>query len=158
MKLHNKKRPSIQALQEELIASFLLLESNREAILYHLIALGKEIEDISPIEKVASNSVPGCLSKIWLIGKEKEGLLLLKGDSNSMISKGFLSLLISVFSMQPLEEIMTSQLLFPKAIGLEDLLSVQRRGGLFMIWQRIQQIARNYLCIAKTQAKHLISN
>ncbi|MDD9139804.1 MAG: SufE family protein [Candidatus Cardinium sp.] len=121
---------TIDQHQDAIIASFATLGSDRLAMLDYLIDIGATLPAMESCYKTESYSVQGCLSKVWLVDRESAGLLFFQADSNTVITKGLIALLLQVLSGQPVQAIATAKLYFMEAIGMHALIGFQRSSGL----------------------------
>ena len=95
-----------------------------------LIDMGKELAPISEEANTQQNLISGCQSRVWLNAEYKDGKVLFTADSDAVITKGIISLLISVLSGHTPDEIIDSKLEFVDQIGLKEHLSPTRSNGL----------------------------
>lgn len=130
--------------QQELVAAFAPLQEDRELLFAHIIAWGSSMHRHQLAERVAAYQVPGCLAKVWIASTYKQQRLFLQGDSNAAITKGLLALLLHIFSGQPPTDIIHRPLFCFTAIGLDQIVSPQRRGGLDQMIGHIRQLAREH--------------
>jgi cysteine desulfuration protein SufE len=133
---------SIPELEEEIREDFALFEDWEERYNY-LIDLGKELPLIDADKKTEENLIKGCQSRVWVNAKAENGRIIFTADSDAIITKGIISLLIKVLSGQSAEDIIKTELKFIDDIGLKEHLSPTRSNGLLsMIMQMKQQAAR----------------
>jgi len=104
----------------------------------YLIELGKSLPIIKESSKSDTNLIKGCQSKVWLAADYKEGKIYFTADSDAIITKGIISLLIRVFSGRAPQEIIDADLGFIKEIGLQDNLSPTRSNGLVSMIKQIK--------------------
>ncbi len=116
--------------QDEIIDAFATLSGDRVAMLDYLIDLGHAIAPMDPCYKTDNYLVQGCMSKVWVADTLIQERLFFQADSNTAITKGLISLLLKVFSGQPLEDIIKADLYFIEAIGISGLIGFQRASGL----------------------------
>ena len=111
----------------------------------YLIELGKSLPEINDENKTDENLIKGCQSRVWLHAKKNEDKIIFTADSDAIMTKGIIALLIKVLSNQKPEDIAKSDVNFIKEIGLQNQLSVTRANGLVsMIKQmKIYAIALN---------------
>ncbi|TDG95481.1 SufE family protein [Cardinium endosymbiont of Culicoides punctatus] len=121
---------TIKQHQDEIIDAFATLSDDRETMLDYLIDLGETLAPMDLVYKVDNYLVQGCMSKVWLVDTEMNGLLFFQADSNTAITKGLISLLIKVLSGQPVQAIAEVQLYFIEVIDLHGLVGFQRASGL----------------------------
>lgn len=120
---------SIRAIQEEIVTEFEMFEDWLQKYDY-LIELGKDLELIANEQKIEDNLIKGCQSKVWVFAELKDGKVVYTADSDAIITKGIISLLIRVFSYQTPEAILNADLDFIKRVGLHEHLSITRSNGL----------------------------
>lgn len=120
---------SIRAIQEEIVTEFEMFEDWLQKYDY-LIELGKDLEIISDEHKIDDNLIKGCQSKVWVHAEMKDGKVVYTADSDAIITKGIISLLIRVFSHQTPEAILNAELDFIERVGLHEHLSITRSNGL----------------------------
>ena len=106
-----------------------------------IIDLGEELEPIDESERTATNLNEGCQSSVWLVCEEHDGRLLFRGDSNALIVKGLVSLLLSVVSNHTPQEILDADLYFFQRIGLSEHLSPTCSNGLLAMVKQIRMYA-----------------
>ena len=126
---------TIKEIQEEIIEDFAMFEDWIQKYEY-LIDLGKELAPMNKKYKTEDNLIKGCQSRVWLHAEYTEGKIIYTADSDAIMTKGIVAILISVLSDQKPKDIATSNLEFITAIGLKEQLSPTRANGLvFMIKQ-----------------------
>lgn len=116
-----------------------------------LIELGKALPHMKDEYKTEANQIKGCQSVVWLVGEMREGRVWFIADSDSVIVKGILALLLRVVSGQKPDDILTARLNFITTIGLKQHLSPSRSNGLAYIIARIRSIAIKYRQIQQDQ-------
>lgn len=132
---------SIAELEDEIREDFALFDDWEERYNY-LIDLGKDLPLIDAKNKTDECLIHGCQSRVWVHAKAENGRITYTADSDAIITKGIISLLIRVLSGQPAEEIIMTELRFIDDIGLKEHLSPTRSNGLLsMIRQMKQQAA-----------------
>ncbi|MEA5005000.1 MAG: SufE family protein [Rikenellaceae bacterium] len=104
----------------------------------YLIELGKSLPIIKESSKSETNLIKGCQSKVWLAADYIDGKIYFTADSDAIITKGIISLLIRVFSGRAPQEIIDADLGFIKEIGLQDNLSPTRSNGLLSMIKQIK--------------------
>ncbi len=107
----------------------------------YLIELGKELDVFPEDEKTDNNLIKGCQSRVWLNYKIDDGKLFFYADSDAIITKGIISLLISVYSGRTPKEIAGDDFSFLNEIGLKDNLSPTRANGLASMVETIRKVA-----------------
>lgn len=131
---------SINEIQDEIIEDFSQVEDWMDRY-QMIIDLGEELEPIDESERTATNLIEGCQSSVWLVCEEYDGRLLFRGDSNALIVKGLVSLLLSVVSNHTPQEILDADLYFIQRIGLSEHLSPTRSNGLLAMVKQIRMYA-----------------
>ncbi|MFZ1291149.1 MAG: SufE family protein [Melioribacteraceae bacterium] len=106
-----------------------------------LIKMGKELGVFDPEIKIDKNKISGCQSQVWMHAKLENGKMQIVGDSDAMIVKGLVALLISVYSNQKPEDILSSPPKFLSEIGIDKHLSPTRKNGLGAMLKQIQLFA-----------------
>jgi cysteine desulfurase csdAE, sulfur acceptor subunit len=109
-----------------------------------LIDLGSELDALDEQHKNDSNLIDGCQSRVWIQCDVKEGLLFFTADSDALIVKGIIALLIQVLSGHTAKEILDTDLYFIDRIGLREHLSPTRSNGLLAMVKRIKAYALVY--------------
>jgi cysteine desulfuration protein SufE len=107
----------------------------------YLIELGKNLEAFDESHKTEDRLIKGCQSRVWLDWRLEDGKLFFTADSDAIITKGIISLLIGVYSGRTPAEIAGDDFAFVSAIGLQENLSPTRVGGLRSMIETIQRIA-----------------
>lgn len=120
---------TIPELEEQIIGEFSLFEDWMESYNY-LIELGKSLPLIDPKFKNDTYLITGCQSKVWLHATFSDGRVAFTADSDAIITKGIISLLVRVLSDRTPEEILQADLAFIDKIGLREHLSPTRSNGL----------------------------
>ena len=131
---------SIQEAEKQLIESFSLFEDWMEKYNY-LIELGKELPPMDKAYKEDKYLIRGCQAQVWLHARMKDGRLIFSADSDALITKGIVALLIQVLSDQPPGEIIQSDLSFLDKIGLKEHLSQTRSNGLLSMIKQMKLYA-----------------
>jgi cysteine desulfuration protein SufE len=141
---------TIQELQDEIIADFGLFDDWEQKYEY-LIELGKDLPLIDERYKTEANLIKGCQSRVWLHADYLNGKLFFTADSDAIITKGLVSMVIRVLSGHTPAEIASAEIYFIDAIGLKNHLSSTRSNGLLSMLKQIKLYALDY------QAKSLQS-
>lgn len=121
--------PPIKEIEEEIISEFSLFDDPMDRYEY-IIEIGKKMPDLAEQFKTEENVVKGCQSTVWLHSYVKDGNIFFEADSNTVITKGIIGLLVRVLSGHNADEIINAELNFIDAIGLRSHLSSQRSNGL----------------------------
>ena len=111
----------------------------------YLIETGRQMTPIAEEAKTADNLIQGCQSRVWLDCREEDGKLRFTADSDAVITKGIISLLIRVFDGQKPADIVEADLSFIDRIGLRDNLSPTRANGLVAMITKIKAYALAFL-------------
>ena len=106
-----------------------------------LIDLGEEQESLPDNEKTEQNLIDGCQSRVWLVCDENNGILTFRAESDALIVKGIVSLLIRVVSGHTPQEILDADLYFIREIGLTEHLSPTRSNGLLAMIKQMRMYA-----------------
>jgi cysteine desulfuration protein SufE len=131
---------TIDVLEQEVIEEFEIFDDWMQKY-EHIIELGKELPLIESKYKTEENLIKGCQSRVWVWGEIKENKLSLTADSDAIITKGIIALLIRVLNNQTPEEVVKAELKFIKAIGLQEHLSPTRANGLLGMVNQIKSLA-----------------
>lgn len=107
-----------------------------------LIDMGKNLEPLAEEKKTEDRLIKGCQSRVWIDYEVKDGRIFFKADSDAIITKGIISLLISLYSGRTAEEILSSDFSVVEKIGLKENLSPTRANGLVSMIAKIREIAR----------------
>lgn len=109
-----------------------------------LIDLGNDLQPLDPKYKTESNLIEGCQSRVWLQADYEDGKIVFTAESDALIVKGIIALLIRVLSGHTPGEILASELYFIDRIGLKDHLSPTRSNGLLAMVKQIRMYALAY--------------
>ena len=121
---------NIEETQDAITEEFSLLEGDREMAVFYLMELGQKLPEMPETDKTEENVVKGCQSKVWLHSLRNGDKIQYEADSNTVITKGIIALLVRVLSNQKAEDILNSNLEFIDRIDLKSHLSSQRTAGL----------------------------
>ena len=131
---------SKQEIQEEIIEEFAMFEDWMQRYEY-MIDLGKTLPLIAPEFKTDDNIIKGCQSKVWVHAELKETQLEFTADSDAIITKGIIAILIRTFSNQHPKDILDANTDFIDQIGLKEHLSPTRANGLVSMIKQIKMYA-----------------
>lgn len=134
---------SINEIQDEVIAEFSDFDDWMDRYQL-LIDLGNEQEPLDEAYKTEENLIEGCQSRVWLQCDEADGKLLFRAESDALIVKGIISLLIKVVSGHTPDEILDADLYFIDRIGLREHLSPTRSNGLLSMVKQMRMYALAY--------------
>lgn len=128
---------SIQEIQNEIVEEFALFDEWMDKY-EHLIELGKELPIIADEHKTDENLIKGCQSRVWLHAELLDSKIVFTADSDAIITKGIIALMIRVFSNQTPRDIAKSDVYFIDKIGLQEHLSPTRSNGLLSMLKQIK--------------------
>jgi cysteine desulfuration protein SufE len=131
---------TINEIQNEISEEFDLFDDWMDKY-DHIITFGKEIELLDESAKTDENLVRGCQSKVWLVAEEHNGKIIFKADSDAIITKGIIGLLIRILSNQAAQAIVDAELFALERIGLKDHLSPNRANGLASMIKKMKLYA-----------------
>ena len=134
---------NIQSIQEEIVAEFSFFEDWMQRYEY-MIELGKSLPLIAPEFKTDDNIIKGCQSKVWVHAEIEADKLVFTADSDAIITKGIIALLIRVFSHQAPADILAAETDFIDQIGLKEHLSPTRANGLLSMIKQMKLYAIAY--------------
>ena len=131
---------TINEIQDQIIEDFSYYEDWMEKY-EHIISLGKELPLIEEQYKTEENLIKGCQSRVWLHANYKDGIVHFTADSDAIITKGLVGLMISVLSEQSPKEIANADIYFIDKIGLKSHLSPTRSNGLLSMLKQMKLYA-----------------
>ena len=134
---------TIKAIQDDIIDEFSMFEDWEERYQY-MIDLGKTLPLIDEHYKTEGNIIKGCQSKVWVHAEMKEGNVVFTADSDAIITKGIIAILIRVFSNHQPKDIISADTEFIDKIGLKEHLSPTRANGLVSMIKQIKMYAIAY--------------
>ena len=134
---------TIQDIQEEIIDEFSMFEDWEERYQY-MIDLGKTLPLINDQFITDEYIIKGCQSKVWIHAEMKDGKILFTADSDAIITKGIIAILIRVFSNQSPQDIISANMDFIDKIGLKEHLSPTRANGLVSMIKQLKMYAIAY--------------
>lgn len=137
-----ESRPIVE-VENEIIEEFSVFEDWMDKYEY-IIELGKSVPMIEETQKTEANLIKGCQSRVWLSSEYRDGKIFFAADSDAIITKGIISLLVRVFNGRAPQEILSSDFSFVEKIGLKDNLSPTRANGLVSMIKQIQNYAVAY--------------
>ena len=140
---------SIQERQNEIVSDFAFF-TEWEDKYAHIIELGKDLPLIDPLKKTTENLVRGCQSQVWLAADLQDGRVHFSADSDAIITKGLIGLLINILNEQQPADILNSEITFIKQIGLHEHLSPTRSNGLAAMLKQMKMYALAFS--AKTES------
>ncbi|MFW6365556.1 MAG: SufE family protein [Spirochaetota bacterium] len=110
----------------------------------HIIRLGKELPPLAPRYRTDENSISGCQSSVWIVHEVHDGALYYSADSDALITRGIIALVLSVINGSSPEEIVHADFGFLDTVGLSTHLSPSRANGLTSILSRIRETAAQH--------------
>lgn len=131
---------TMKEIEEELVSEFELFDDWMDKYNY-IIELGKELPMIDPKYKTSEFLIDGCQSQVWLHADYQEGKILFTADSDAIITKGIVNLLIRVMSGRTPQEIIDNDLSYIDKIGLKEHLSPTRSNGLASMIKQVKMYA-----------------
>jgi SufE protein probably involved in Fe-S center assembly len=131
---------TINELQDEIIDEFSQFDDWMDKYAL-LIDLGNSLEALDDKQKTPQNIIEGCQSRVWLDAEMNDGIITYKGESDAVLVKGIVSLLIQVLSGHTPDEIINTELYFIDAIGLKEHLSPTRSNGLVAMVKQMKLYA-----------------
>ena len=131
---------TIKEIQEEIIDEFSMFDDWMQRYEY-IIDLGKNLPLIQEEYKTDDNLIKGCQSKVWLKGEQKDDTIVFTADSDAILTKGIIAILIRVFSNQTSSDILNAEMDFIDKIGLKEHLSPTRANGLVSMIKNIKMYA-----------------
>jgi cysteine desulfuration protein SufE len=130
----------IESRQQEIIDEFEIYDDWMEKYEY-IIELGKDLPAIDENKKTKDRLIEGCQSRVWLDAEVKEGKMVFTADSDAIITKGIIGLLIRVLNNENPKDVATANLHFIQDIGLQEHLSPTRANGLASMVKRLKMEA-----------------
>ncbi len=137
---------SISEIEQEITEEFELFGDDWEQKYEHLIELGKSLPIISAENKTDNKLIKGCQSRVWMHSELKDGKIIFTADSDAIITKGMVALMVRVLSNQKPQDVVSADLSFIDKIGLKDHLSPTRANGLVSM---IKQMKLDALVLGK---------
>lgn len=131
---------TIKEIQDEIIDEFSMFDDWMQRYEY-IIELGKSLPLIKEEYKTDENLIKGCQSKVWLQGEQKDDKIVFTADSDAILTKGIIAILIRAFSNQKAEDIINADTQFIDDIGLKEHLSATRANGLVSMIKNIKMYA-----------------
>jgi cysteine desulfuration protein SufE len=130
----------IKEIQEEIVDEFSMFDDWMQRYEY-IIDLGKNLPLIQEEFKTDDNLIKGCQSKVWLKGEQNEDKIVFTADSDAILTKGIIAILIRTFSNQTATDILNADMDFIDEIGLKEHLSPTRANGLVSMIKNIKMYA-----------------
>ncbi len=130
----------IKEIQDEIVDEFSMFDDWMERYEY-IIELGKKLPLIKEEFKTENNIIKGCQSKVWLQGEQTDDKIIFTADSDAILTKGIIAILIRTFSNQKASDILEAEMDFIDQIGLKEHLSPTRANGLVSMIKNIKMYA-----------------
>lgn len=137
------QQPTIEETEKEIAGEFALFDSWDDKYEY-IIDLGKKLPLLDDQSKTDANRVRGCQSTVWLVADYKDGRVFYKAESDAVIVKGLISMLIRVLSGQAPDDIIHAKLNFIQEIGMTTHLAQTRSNGLLAMIKQMKNYALAY--------------
>jgi len=131
---------SVETAAQEILEDFELFDDWEDKYEY-IISLGKELEVMVEADKIEENLVKGCQSRVWLNAKQEGDKVIFTADSDAIITKGIIALLVKILSNQSAKEIAANDFSFIDTIGLKEHLSPNRSNGLVGMMKKMKSYA-----------------
>lgn len=131
---------TIKEIQEEIVDEFAMFDDWMQRYEY-IIDLGKNLPLIDEAYKTEDNIIKGCQSKVWVHAQKQDDKIAFTADSDAILTKGIIAILIRVFSNQKAEDILNADMSFIDEIGLKEHLSPTRANGLVSMIKKIKMYA-----------------
>jgi cysteine desulfuration protein SufE len=131
---------TIKDIQEEIVEEFSMFDDWMDRYEY-IIELGKKLPLIKEEYKTEDNIIKGCQSKVWLQGEQADDKIVFTADSDAILTKGIIAILIRAFSNQKAADILSADMAFIDEIGLKEHLSPTRANGLVSMIKNIKMYA-----------------
>lgn len=134
---------TLKEIQQEIVEEFSMYDEWLDKYAY-LIDLGNNLETFPEELKTEDRLIKGCQSRVWLDATLQDGKLVFRADSDAVITKGIISLLVGVYSGRTAEEICEDDFSFVEQLGLKENLSPTRANGLVSMIETIRKKAQEY--------------
>ena len=132
---------TLEETKAAVVEDFMLFDDWMDKYEY-LINLGKELEPLPEACRTEDRLIRGCQSRVWLDARMEEGKIVFRADSDALITRGIIALLVRVYSGRTPEEIAADDFAFLEEIGLKENLSPTRANGLVSMIATIRQAAK----------------
>lgn len=139
---------TIDEIQNKIIEEFSIFEDWMDKYNY-LIELGRDCPIINEKDKTEANLIKGCQSRVWVNAELIDGKMDIKADSDAVITKGIITLLLRIFNNQTPKDVYESEVFFIEKIGLSTHLSPTRSNGLLAMVKQIKLYALAFMSVNK---------
>lgn len=134
---------TINEIQDNIIEEFSAFDDWLDKYTY-IIDLGNSLPPMAEELKTSQNIIEGCQSRVWITAEQREGKVYYQGESDALIVRGIVSLLLKVMSGHPAQEIVDTDLYFVREIGLQEHLSPTRSNGLVSMLRQMKLFAATF--------------
>ncbi len=134
---------TINEIQNEIIEEFAVFDDWMDKYAL-IIDMGNNLPALPEEDKVPNNIIEGCQSRVWITARREDGRIRFAGESDAIIVKGIVSLLLRVLDNQKPEDVRDADLYFIKEIGLQDHLSPTRSNGLVSMLRQMKLFAATF--------------
>jgi len=134
---------TIEEIEKEIVEEFSLFDSWDDKYEY-IIDMGKKLQPLDDEHKIDANKVRGCQSTVWLVADYRDGRIFYRAESDAIIVKGLISMLIRVLSGQHPDDIINAKLNFIQEIGMTTHLAQTRSNGLLAMVKQMKNYALAY--------------
>ena len=131
---------NIKEIEEQIVSEFEMYPDWMDKYNY-LIEIGKSVPELDEVFKVDNNLINGCQSKVWITASVEDGKVVFKGDSDAIITKGLVGLMLRVLNNQPPDDILNADMDFINRIGLKEHLSPTRANGMMALIKQMKLYA-----------------
>ncbi len=137
--------------ESEIVEEFSLLDGDFEMTINYIMELGEQMDPFPEQDRTEEHIVKGCQSKVWLTASLDDGAITFRGDSNTAITKGLVSLLIRVLSGLKPDQILNADISFPQKIGMNRFIGTQRSNGFASMIKQMKIYALAFSSTTKEQ-------
>ncbi|MGL1885989.1 MAG: SufE family protein [Reichenbachiella sp.] len=129
---------TLEAIQDSIIEDFSMLDNDMEMTIGYIMELGAKLPDFPEGHRNDDSVVKGCQSKVWLHAELVDGKVVYQADSNTAITKGLVSMLVTILSGQAPDDILNVDLFFQERIGMNRFIGTQRSNGFGAMIKQMQ--------------------
>ncbi|MCO6496315.1 MAG: SufE family protein [Chitinophagaceae bacterium] len=138
---------TIEEVEQEIVEDFSLFDTWEEKYEY-IIDMGKKLQPLDDVHKKEENIIKGCQSTVWLVADYRDGKIHFSADSDAVIVKGLISMLIRVLSGHTPAEILDAKIEFINTIGMMQHLAQTRSNGLLSMIKQMKNYALAYQAVS----------
>lgn len=135
---------NIHQIQQEIVDEFACLNDDVEQIMDHIVSLGRILPEMPGIYRIDENLIRGCHSKVWLAATVRANRTYFYADSDTLITRGLVSLLLRVFNGQNRDDVLSAELNFIKRSHLERFVGTKRSNGFYAMIDQIKTSIANH--------------